>query len=95
MFLLMPPIRKNLFAIYTKICYDCIRGIQQGVEFLRNVIPRSDPADDTPDEPSFRRRAANKVPPKWQRRRTVPVNDYRPALHSLFFEAAYAAFFIL
>ena len=32
MFLLMPPIRKNLFAIYTKICYDCIRGIQQGVE---------------------------------------------------------------
>lgn len=26
----------------------------------------------------------HKVPPKWQRRRTVPVNDYRPALHSLF-----------
>ena len=87
MFLLMPPIRKNLFAIYTKICYDCIRGIQQGVEILRNVIPRSDPADDTPDETSFRRRAANEVPPKWQRRRTVPVTttDRRS---TLFFRAA-------
>jgi hypothetical protein len=28
----MTPIRKNLFAICTKICYDSDRGIQQSVE---------------------------------------------------------------
>ena len=40
MFLLMPPIRKNLFAIYTKICYDSDRGIQQTVETLcERIIP--------------------------------------------------------
>ena len=41
MFLLMPPIRKNLFAIYTKICYDDIRGIQQSVEIRWKLVPGS------------------------------------------------------
>lgn len=91
MFLLMPPIRKNLFAIYTKICYDCNRGIQQGVEtsverWLHRRPAKSGSAVLNPAGSVQKNSTAqlHKVPPKWQRRRTVPVNDYRPALHSLF-----------
>ena len=38
MFFLMPPIRKNLCAICTKICYDSDRGIQQTVENQTETI---------------------------------------------------------